>query len=140
MSTLWSSGTRQEDVDSSIEGMLEKCKYLEQEDKDFILASFNAGKYGYVLEYIFNKSMKVLEDVVFTIGEEVVVGICHWVDKNILIKFFDIFVLRLASQLELMTKDERVKLVYINEVLQNRKVLKSFYLKIMTILQSHLMD
>ena len=121
MSTLWSSGTRQEDVDSSIEGMLEKCKYLEQEDKDFILASFNAGKYGYVLEYIFNKSMKVLEDVVFTIGEEVVVGICHWVDKNILIKFFDIFVLRLASQLELMTKDERVKLVYINEVLQNRK-------------------
>ena len=121
MSTLWSSGTRQEDVDSSIEGMLEKCKYLEQEDKDFILASFNAGKYGYVLEYIFNKSMKVLEDVVFTIGEEVVVGICHWVDKNILIKFFDIFVLRLASQLELMTKDERVKLVYINEILQNRK-------------------
>lgn len=121
MSTLWSSGTRQEDVDSNIENMIEKCKYLEQEDKDFILASFNAGKYGYVLEYIFNKAMKVLEEVVFTIGEEVVVGICHWVDKNILIKFFDIFVLRLASQLELMTKEERVSLVYINEVLQNRK-------------------
>ena len=121
MSTLWSSGTRKEDVDSNIENMIEKCSYLEQEDKEFILASFNAGKYGYVLEYIFNKSMKVLEDVVFTIGEEVVVGICHWVDKNILIKFFDIFVLRLASQLELMTKEDRVSLVYINDVLQNRK-------------------
>ncbi len=122
MSTLWKSGVKSEDSDiSSVESMLEKCHYLSQDDKDFVLASFNAGKFGYVLEYIFNKAMKVLEESVFTIGEEVVIGICHWVDKSVLIKFFDIYVLRLASQLELLSKAERMELVYINEILQHRR-------------------
>ena len=77
----------------------------------FILTSFNAGMYNYVVEYVFNKTIKVLQDVIFSIGEDLVINITHWIDKSFISKFFDIFILRLATDFDLITKQENDNLI-----------------------------
>jgi len=93
---------------------------LTQEDKDFVMSSFNAGMYNYVVEYVYNKSVKILQDVVFSIGEDIVVNITHWIDRSYISNFFDIFVLRLACDFDLISKDEKLKILQIMQVLQKR--------------------
>lgn len=93
---------------------------LTQEDRDFVMSSFNAGMYNYVVEYVYNKSVKILQDVVFSIGEDIVVNITHWIDRSYISNFFDIFVLRLAGDFDLITKEEKLKILQIMEVLQKR--------------------
>ncbi len=94
---------------------------LSDEDRDFIITSFNAKMYNYVVEYVYNKAVKVLQDTIFSMGEELVVGIIHWIDKTVISNFFDIFVLRLAYDLDLISLDQKIAMIEIVEYLQSKK-------------------
>lgn len=123
MKIIWNDARKKCNVtDSSFEDIIENSNTsLTQDDKDFILTSFNAGMYNYVVEYVFNKTIKVLQDVIFSIGEDLVINITHWIDKSFISKFFDIFILRLATDFDLITKQEKIKIMQTIELLQRRK-------------------
>ena len=109
-------------TDSSFEDIVENSDTtLTQDDKDFIITSYNAGMYNYVVEYVFNKSIKIIQDVVFSMGEEIVLNITHWIDKSFISKFFDIFILRLATDFDLISRQEKLKILQTIELLQKRK-------------------
>jgi hypothetical protein len=122
MKVIWNDAKKKCNIsDSSFEEIVDcSDSLLSQEDKDFILSSFNAGMYNYVVEYVYNKSVKILQDVVFSIGEDIVVNITHWIDRSYISNFFDIFVLRLACDFDLVSKKEKLKILQITEVLQKR--------------------
>ncbi len=94
---------------------------LTQDDKDFILTSYNAGMYNYVVEYVYNKAKKILGDAVFAIDEDIVINITHWIDKSFISKFFDVFILRLATDFELISRKEKLIILQTIEFLQKRK-------------------
>ncbi len=94
---------------------------LSADDREFILTSFNAKMYNYVVEYSYNKAVKVLQDTIFSIGEEIVVGITHWIDKKVISNFFDVFVLRLAYDLDLISLNQKLAMLEIVEYLQGKK-------------------
>lgn len=94
---------------------------LSEEDREFILTSFNAKMYNYVLEYVYNKAVKILQDTIFSMGEEVVVGVIHWIDRTVISNFFDIFVLRLAYDLDLISREQKIAIIEIIEYLQSKK-------------------
>lgn len=123
MKIIWNEARKKCNItDGSFEQIVELSDtVLSQDDKDFILTSFNAGMYNYVVEYVFNKTTKILQDAVFTVGEEVVVNIVHWIDKSFISKFFDVFILRLACDFNLITRQEKVKILEMMELLQKRK-------------------
>lgn len=123
MKIIWNDARKKCNItDSSFEDIVENSNTsLTQDDKDFILTSFNAGMYNYVVEYVFNKTIKVLQDVIFSIGEDLVINITHWIDKTFISKFFDIFILRLATDFDLITKQEKIKIMQTIELLQRRK-------------------
>ncbi len=123
MKIIWNEARKKCNItDSSFEQIIDEANtVLSQDDKDFILTSFNAGMYNYVVEYVFNKTTKILQDAVFTVGEEVVVNIVHWIDKSFISKFFDVFILRLACDFDLITRQEKVKFLEMMELLQKRK-------------------
>lgn len=122
MNIYWLDTKKKRNIsDRTFEEIIEgENSLLTQEDKDFVLSSFNAGMYNYVVEYVYNKSVKILQDVVFSIGEDIVVNITHWIDRSYISNFFDIFVLRLACDFELISKEEKLKILQIMEVLQHR--------------------
>lgn len=124
MKAIWDEKTKKTNItDSDFEQIVieESGNYLTEDDKDFILASFNSGMYNYVVEYIYNKMTKSLQDAIFSMGNEVIIDIAHWVDRGFISKFFDIFVLRLACDFDLITKQEKIKIVEVIELLQKRK-------------------
>lgn len=123
MKIIWNDARKKCNItDSSFEEIVENSNTsLTQDDKDFILTSFNAGMYNYVVEYVFNKTIKVLQDVIFSIGEDLVINITHWIDKTFISKFFDVFILRLATDFDLITKQEKIKILQTIELLQKRK-------------------
>ncbi len=94
---------------------------LTEDDKDFIYSSFNAKMYNYVIEYVFNKAVKKLKDTVFSLGDELVVNLIHWIDRTFISNFFDVFVLRLACDLDLISKEEKLIILDIIEYLQGKK-------------------
>lgn len=94
---------------------------LSGEDKEFILTSYNAKMYNYVVEYVYNKAVKILQDTIFSMGEEVVVNVTHWIDRTVVSNFFDVFVLRLAHDLGLISKDDKILFLNIIEFLQHKK-------------------
>lgn len=123
MKIIWNNAHKKCNItDSSFEDIVENSDTdLTQDDKDFILTSYNAGMYNYVVEYVFNKTVKILQDTVFSIGEDIVLHITHWIDKSFISKFFDVFILRLATDFELITKQEKIKILQTIELLQKRK-------------------
>ena len=123
MKIIWNDARKKCNItDSSFEEIVENSNTsLTQDDKDFILTSFNASMYNYVVEYVFNKTIKVLQDVIFSIGEDLVINITHWIDKSFISKFFDVFILRLATDFDLITKQEKIKILQTIELLQKRK-------------------
>ena len=50
-----------------------------------------------------------------------VVGITHWIDKIYIFNFFDIFVLRLACDFGLITREEKLKIIEVLQVIQCQK-------------------
>lgn len=94
---------------------------LTQDDKDFILTSYNAGMYNYVVEYVYNKAKKILGDAIFAIDEDIVINITHWIDKSFISKFFDVFILRLATDFDLISRQEKLSILQTIEFLQKRK-------------------
>lgn len=123
MKIIWNNAHKKCNItDSSFEDIVENADTdLTQDDKDFILTSFNAGMYNYVVEYVFNKTTKILQDAVFAVGEEIVINISHWIDKSFISKFFDVFILRLATDFDLISKQEKLKILQTIELLQKRK-------------------
>lgn len=123
MRVIWSDAHKKCNItDSSFEDVVENSDtILTQDDKDFIITSYNAGMYNYVVEYVFNKSIKILQDVVFSMGEDIVISITHWIDKSFISNFFDVFILRLATDFDLITKQEKIKILQTIELLQKRK-------------------
>lgn len=94
---------------------------LNVDDKDFILTSFNAKMYNYVVEYVYNKSVKKLQDSIFRLGDELIVNLIHWIDRTFISNFFDIFVLRLACDINFISKEEKLVILQIIEYLQGKK-------------------
>ena len=92
MRVIWSDVHKKCNItDSNFEDVVENSETnLTQDDKDFIITSYNAGMYNYVVEYVFNKAIKILQDVVFSIGDELVISITHWLNKSFISKFFDV--------------------------------------------------
>ncbi len=123
MKIIWNEARKKCNItDSTFEEIVENSDTtLTQDDKDFILTSYNAGMYNYVVEYVFNKTIKVLQDAVFAVGEDIVLNITHWIDKTFISKFFDIFILRLATDFNLISKQEKIKIMQMIEILQRRK-------------------
>ncbi len=126
MNVIWDDVRKKSNIsDSSFENMIinssASSNMLSDEDKDFILTSFNAKMYNYVIEYIFNKSVKVLQDTIFSMGEDTVVNVTHWIDRTVVSNFFDVFVLRLAFDLGLIDKQEKITFLSIIEYLQAKK-------------------
>ena len=123
MKVIWSDAHKKCNItDSSFEDIVENSDTsLTQDDKDFIITSYNSGMYNYVVEYVYNKAVKILQDVVFSMGEEVVISITHWIDKSFISKFFDVFILRLATDFDLISKQEKIKILQTVELLQKRK-------------------
>ena len=123
MKIIWNDAHKKCNItDSSFEDIVEHSDTdLTQDDKDFILTSFNAGMYNYVVEYVFNKTTKILQDAVFAVGEDIVLNITHWIDKTFISKFFDVFILRLATDFDLISKQEKLKILQTIELLQKRR-------------------
>ena len=94
---------------------------LNDEDRDFILTSFNAKMYNYVVEYVYNKAVKKLQESIFSLSDELVVNLIHWIDKTFISNFFDVFVLRLACDIDLISKEEKLVILQIIEYLQGKK-------------------
>jgi len=123
MKIIWNDAHKKCNVnDSTFEEIVENSDTdLTQDDKDFIVTSFNAGMYNYVVEYVFNKTTKILQDAVFAVGEDIVINITHWIDKTFISKFFDVFILRLATDFDLISKQEKLKILQTIELLQKRR-------------------
>lgn len=123
MKIIWNDAHKKCNItDSSFEDIVENSDTdLTQDDKDFIVTSFNAGMYNYVVEYVFNKTTKILQDAVFAVGEDIVLNITHWIDKSFISKFFDVFILRLATDFDLISRQEKLKILQTIELLQKRK-------------------
>ncbi len=94
---------------------------LTDDDKDFIITSFGAKMYNYVVEYVYNKSIKKIQDNIFKIGDDIVVNIIHWIDRTFISNFFDIFVLRLACDIDLISREEKLIILKVIEYLQGKK-------------------
>lgn len=123
MNIIWFDAKKRFNIsDASFEDIVEHSMTdLTQDDKDFILTSFGAGMYNYVVEYVYNKAKKILQDAVFSIGDDVVLNMTHWVDRTFITRFFDVYILRLACNFGLISKEEKLEFFKIIEVLQNRK-------------------
>ena len=124
MQIIWNDAKRKCAIsDASFEDIVSsEYNALSNEDKDFILSSYNNGKYGFVVEYVYNKSVKLIQDAVFSIGEDMVVSLTHWLDRRFVSNFFDIFVLRLATELGLLSKKEELVILDVSEALQKRYI------------------
>ena len=122
MKIIWNEARRKTNIsDESFEEIVgSPMSSLSQEDKDFVIASFNNGKYGYVVEYVYNKSIRIIQDAVFSVGEDMVVSLTHWLDRKFVSTFFDVFVLRLATEFELVSKKEEIVILEIIENLQKK--------------------
>lgn len=94
---------------------------LSSDDIDFLVTSFSAKMYNYSVEYMYNKAVKILQDNVFSCGEELVLNITHWIDRSFLSPFFDVFVLRIACDFDFITLEEKLEFMRIAEYLQARK-------------------
>ena len=123
MKIIWNDAHKKCNItDSNFEDIVENSDTdLSQDDKDFIITSFNAGMYNYVVEYVFNKTTKILQDAVFAVGEDIVINITHWIDKTFISKFFDVFILRLATDFDLISRQEKLKILQTIELLQKRR-------------------
>ncbi len=123
MRIIWNNAKRKCNIsDESFEDIVKNsfCA-LSSDDRDFILTSFNNGMYNYVVEYVYGKATKMLIDAVFSVGEEMVVSLTHYLDKTFVSKFFDIFVLRLANEFGLVSKKEKLSIIKIMEIMQKRQ-------------------
>ena len=113
MNITWDSSKNKTNIsDSAFKDLLAdptENSVLTSEDKEFILTSFNAKMYNYVVEYVYNKAVKILQDTVFSIGEDIVVSVIHWIDRSVISNFFDVFVLRLAHDLDLINGEQKIK-------------------------------
>ena len=123
MRIMWNDAKKKCNIsDKSFEDIVENSpSALSQEDKEFVTTSFASGMNNYVVEYVFDKAIKCLRDAVFSCGEEMVVGITHWIDKIYISNFFDIFVLRLACDFGLITREEKLKIIEVLQVIQCQK-------------------
>lgn len=123
MRIIWNDAKRKCNIsDESFEEIVKNsfCA-LSSDDRDFILTSYNNGMYNYVVEYVYGKATKLLMEAVFSVGEEMVVSLTHYLDKTFVSKFFDIFVLRLSNEFGLISKKEKLSIIKIIEVLQRRQ-------------------
>ena len=122
MQIIWNDAKRKGSIsDNSFEDIVSnQYVSLSKEDKEFVLSAYNNEKYGFVVEYVYNKSIKLIQDAVFSLGEDMVVSLTHWLDRRFVSNFFDIFVLRLATELGLLTRKEELIILEITESLQKR--------------------
>lgn len=125
MNITWDSSKNKTNIsDSAFKDLLAdptENSVLTSEDKEFILTSFNAKMYNYVVEYVYNKAVKILQDTVFSIGEDIVVSVIHWIDRSVISNFFDVFVLRLAHDLDLINGEQKITILQIIAYLQAKK-------------------
>lgn len=120
MKIMWNDAKKKCNIsDKSFEEIVANSpSALSTEDKEFVTTSFASGMNNYVVEYVFDKSIKYLRDAVFSCGEELVVGITHWIDKIYISNFFDIYILRLACDFGLITREEKLKIIEVMETIQ----------------------
>lgn len=120
MKIMWNDAKKRCNIsDKSFEEIVSNSpSALSAEDKEFVTTSFASGMNNYVVEYVFDKAIKNLRDAVFSCGEDLVVGITHWIDKIYISNFFDIFILRLACDFGLISREEKLKIIEIMEIIQ----------------------
>ena len=118
--TVWETGVQTDTCkDDSIEKILDKCNVnLTTKDKDYISTLYNANMNRYLLEYIYKLTINTLKKPLVDLGDRLIKGLCYVIDKGSLSGIPDIYIIALATKLELINKDEQLGLVELIELLQ----------------------
>ena len=122
MKIIWNEVKRKCNIsDESFEELIQNpMSSLSQADKDFIISAYNNNKFSFVVEYVYNKTIKIIQSAVFSVGEDMVVSLTHRLGRKFISAFFDVFVLRLATEFGLVSKKEEVVMLEIIEALQKK--------------------
>ncbi len=111
--------------DIDVVDIINACPHnITDEDKEYIVLSYQSGFYRYCLEFVYKKVMEVLRKVLCSAGETVASKMAYVMEEGSLLGISDIFVLSLATRFGLIDKEDRVDLIKLTELLQaqNRKL------------------
>lgn len=111
--------------EESFEELVQACpNNLTDEEKDYVISSYNAGFYRYCLEYVYKKSMSVLRKVLYSAGETIANKMAYVMDQGSILGISDIFTLSLSNKFNIIDKEDRMNIVKLAELLQaqNRKL------------------
>ncbi len=114
-----------EDLSGDIKDIVINCPYnITDEEKDYIISSYEAGFYRYCLEYVYKKSMELLRKVLNSAGETIANKMAYVMDEGSLLGISDVFALSLANKFGLIDKEDRLDVIKLAELLQaqNRKL------------------
>lgn len=119
------TGLEVADLSGDIKEIIKGCPHnLTDDEKEYVLLSFESGFYRYCLEFVYKKSMTVLRQVINSAGETIANKLAYVMDEGSLLGISDIFVLSLASRLGLIDQEDRLNLIKLAELLQaqNRRL------------------
>ena len=114
-----------EDLEGDIKQIINDCPHnLTEEEKEYVLLSFESGFYRYCLEFVYKKVMEVLRKVLNSAGETIASKMAYVMEEGSLLGISDIFVLSLANRVGIIDKEDRLNLIKLTELLQaqNRKL------------------
>ncbi len=119
------TGIDVEDLSGDIKEIILGCPHnLTDDEKEYIILSFESGFYRYCLEFVYKKCMSLLRQVINSAGETLANKLAYVMDEGTLLGISDVFVLSLASRLGLIDQEDRLNLIKLAELLQaqNRRL------------------
>lgn len=119
------TGLDVEDLNGDIKDVILSCPHnLTDDEKEYIILSFESGFYRYCLEFVYKKCMNLLRQVINSAGETIANKLAYVMDEGALLGISDIFVLSLATRLGLINQEDRLNLIKLAELLQaqNRRL------------------
>ena len=114
-----------QDLDGDIKQIINDCPHnLTDDEKEYIILSFESGFYRYCLEFVYKKVMSLLRKVLSSSGETIATKMAYVMDEGSLLGISDIFILSLANRVGIIDKEDRLNLIKLTELLQaqNRKL------------------
>ena len=108
-----------EDLEGDIKQIINDCPHnLTEEEKEYVLLSFESGFYRYCLEFVYKKVMEVLRKVLNSAGDTIASKMAYVMEEGSLLGISDIFVLSLANRVGIIDKEYRLNLIKLTELLQ----------------------
>ncbi len=102
-----------------IQTILQKCTVnIDDYDKDYIQTLYNAHMNRYLLEYVYKLTIYTIKESLINMGERLMKSLCYVIDKGAITGIPDVYLLGLATKLELLSKSEQLRIVELMELLQ----------------------